>query len=571
MKKIISLLLVLAMFATLFAACGTTKPAETKGPAPAETKAAVPETEAAVPETEAQPEKVDLNAAPDLSGVTIRIMTNSSITSGVDYSTILPRWKQVEERTGCKIIWEVIDTDYDTVLNTRLAGDPSEAPDIVIAGSVTGAASYIDDGLFYNITKCYDECPNIKNFYTVTNPEMAKLMTYTDGGIYQFATATYISYDDYIESQSKDYIENHLWYRKDLAEAMGFTEPPKTIDDWYNLLVAAKEHYPDMNIFDTKKVHSSWSSLSVFAGSYGLQMNHNNAGNYFALTDDGVIFEPATDAAKAWLTEMSKWYAAGLLNDGYQTSELYTNGSAGITFASFWRGMRNHVTELLAENPEIEYQACPIPTVEGYERCFIAREPYGGTLAIVDNGDEEQCLNVAKFLDYSVYSTYGIACERLGPEGVVWEFDENGKVALTDDAKNYTSVEINGLGSYMWSKFPSVFSSEINNVYSQLFDSGAEDSTDIDPRLLEYEEQAYAATAENLSYSTQVFVVPYMNEDDQAEAQAILADLNTFTQEMMTAYIMGNKDINNFQTEFVDVLYDTFRLQDLLDIYNKYV
>lgn len=550
MKRLIGLLLVLVMMASMLMACSPT--------------ALKPNGGSNVQEV------TDKNAVPDLTGVTIRIMTNSSITSGVDYSTILPRWEQVAERTGCTIIWEVIDSDYYTVLNTRLVGDPSICPDIVMAGPVTSADSYIEDELFYNIKEAFPACPNIKSFYEETNPQMADLLTYTDGGIYQLAASTYLSYEDYLQTQNNNYTENHLWYRSDLAAKLGFTEPPETLDDWYNMLVAAKKAYPSMYIFDTKSVHSDWSSLSVFAGSFGLQMNHNNADNYFALKDGEVIFEPATDAAKAWMKEMNKWYKAGLLHDGSSTSQLYTNGAAGLTFSSFWRGMRNHVADLLASNPEVTYQAVAIPSVEGYERNFAARDPYGDTYAIVDNGDPEKCLKVAQFLDYAVYSIYGIACERLGPEGTAWEFNENGKVVLTENAKNYTSVELNSLGSYMWAKFPSVYSYEINSVYNTLYDTGATDAN-VDPRMLAYEQTAIEATKQNLSFSTEHFVAPYMSPEDQEEVRYILADLNTFTKEMITGYILGNKNIDKFQTEFVDVLYSTFRLQDLLDIYNKYV
>ena len=515
-------------------------------------------------------EEPDLYAVPDLTGVTIRIMTNSSITSGVDYATILPRWRQVEERTGCTIIWEVIDSDYSTVLNARLSGTATEAsPDIVMAGTVTGAASYIEDGLFYELTQCFDICPNMKKFYTETNPEMASIMTYTDGGIYQMASSTFVTYEDFLKYSSES-IENCMWYRSDLAAELGFTEPPVTVDDWYNMLVAAKAAYPDMYIFDTKAVHSSWSSLSILAGSYGLQMNHNNASNYFAVNDEGkVYYEPATEACKAWLAEAQRWYTAGLIHEGNSTSQLYTNGAAGLTFASFWRGMRNHVTELLAENPNSTYVACPTPIAEGYERHFAARDPYGSTYAIVDNGDEAHCRAVAQFLDYSVFSPYGIACERFGAEGFVWTFDENHNVTLLPDAATHTSIEMNASGSYMWSKFPSIFSYELNKLHSSIWADS--DEVQIDQRLLDYEETALAATVENMSLATPCFVPPYMSEEDQEDASFILADLRTFTSEMLTAYILGNKDLANFQTEFVDELYNTFHLQELLDIYQKYV
>ncbi|MBO4378239.1 MAG: hypothetical protein J5889_04705, partial [Clostridia bacterium] len=114
-----------------------------------------------------------------------------------------------------------------------------------------------------------------------------------------------------------------------------------------------------------------------------------------------------------------------------------------------------------------------------------------------------------------------------------------------------------------------IFSYELNKLHSSIWADS--DEVQIDPRLLDYEKTALAATVENMSLATPVFVPPYMSEEDQEDASFILADLRTFTSEMLTAYILGNKDLANFQTEFVDELYNTFHLQELLDIYQKYV
>ena len=62
----------------------------------------------------------------------------------------------------------------------------------------------------------------------------------------------------------------------------------------------------------------------------------------------------------------------------------------------------------------------------------------------------------------------------------------------------------------------------------------------------------------------------YMSSDDQATLNALTADIDTFTNEMLTRYILGTADLDNFQTEFVDVLYNKMNLQQVLDIHQGY-
>jgi hypothetical protein len=61
-----------------------------------------------------------------------------------------------------------------------------------------------------------------------------------------------------------------------------------------------------------------------------------------------------------------------------------------------------------------------------------------------------------------------------------------------------------------------------------------------------------------------------MTSEDQDTLNRLSADLGTFTDEMLSRYILGTADIDNFQTEFVDVLYNNLNLQQVLDIYQGY-
>lgn len=223
MKKMLCLLLTLVLALSLFAVCasGTAESTESKTPADA-------------------PVSEDSKTAdvPDLSGKTITLLTTDTWVSGISLSDILPKFKQIEERTGCTIVWDTAPggSDYDTLVQTRLTGDPSECPDIIMIGTSTSTLSkYIEDDLLYNIFNAFDVCPNIADFYNVYQPGLKGSFTFSDGGLYNLLANTYRNPED----QGKKVAvggDNAIWYRADIAAELGFDTYPTTIDELHELL-----------------------------------------------------------------------------------------------------------------------------------------------------------------------------------------------------------------------------------------------------------------------------------------------------------------------------------------------
>ena len=95
MKRVLCLLLAVIMAVGLFAGCSNTGSDSTGG------------------NKDFEP----YEGAPNLNGVPITILTENTWVSGINFSDILPRFKQIEERTGCTIVWETVagGTDYNTL------------------------------------------------------------------------------------------------------------------------------------------------------------------------------------------------------------------------------------------------------------------------------------------------------------------------------------------------------------------------------------------------------------------------------------------------------------------------
>ncbi len=522
---------------------------------------------------------LDTDTPPDLTGKTIKILTAESWLAGVtnaDQPTF-SRWKQVQERTGCTIIWETVASgeDYDTVLQTRLTGDPADCPDIVaLKTASTGVmAKYIEDGLLYDITKAYDVCPNIEKFYNEYRPDLKAAFTYTDGGIYNLLANVFRTSEER-NTLYGEVGENSLWYRGDIAAELGWTTYPKTIDELYKLLSDVKKAYPDMIPMHMWSM-ASWEGVYIFNASYGLHFNNEATGSYFYPDENGkVIFEPATDACKAWLTEMNKWFKEGLVyNIGSEDAKIGATAT-GTNFSGFYKNVHGLCEDLLQTvEPDAYFMYMPFPTKEGYETTISSRAQFSRAYLVIDNGDEDRCRAACQFMDYAWYSDYGIYCEIAGAEGEGWYLDKDGKFTINpyfaEAVVSGTLVqEMTGANTHFNGPSVSTYESKIAWENAKL---AAQDKLGIERAMnAEQEKNWKEISAINSKFYCDNYPTYYMEKKDQAQLNAWANDLNTFVNEMLSKYMLGTADLSKFQTEFVDVLYNKMHLTEVLAMYQQY-
>ena len=558
MKKAFCLLLVLVMVLNMFTACKGEELSATDG-----------KTEGISPLT-------DKNAIPDLTGYTITILTTDTWVSGLTISDVLPKFRQIEERTGCTIIWETAPSggDFSTVLQTRLTGDPSECPDVILLPTnTTTLAKYIDEGLLYDITKAYDYCPNIKAFYEESRTDLKGSFTYCDGGIYNLLSNVNISPDDQRKSIAETG-DNAIWYRADIAAELGWTTYPKTMSELYQLLSQVHQAYPDMvpmHMYDW----SGWESAKIFNSAYGLHFNNEECGTFFYPDENGTDqFEPALEATKEWLAEMNKWYREGLIVVGNSEEQKIGAAAKGVTFSGFYAGVTEMCeTALKKLEPDAYFMYMPFPKASQNDPTLMPRCDFYNSFAIVDNGDEEQCLATAQFLDYAFLSYYGMCSEVLGVEGEGWSLDENGKFCPNMDyvGKLLTGEEIREFsGANIHFNGPTTFNYEIGAAYRNARIQAREELGYEDPMSAEQKANWQEINEINVSYYQPAYPMFYMEEEDQDEYSRLYADIETYTQEMLERYILGTADLNNFENEFVATLYNRLQLQKVLDIQQKY-
>ncbi|WP_322176499.1 extracellular solute-binding protein [Acutalibacter caecimuris] len=216
-KKALSLLLVLCLLATLFAACGGKDNGNSSsGPAGNEGGAA---------------EDANFNA----TGYPI---VNEPVTltflyvkgAGLRDLNENSMFQEMEKVTNVHIDWQYAgDADWGEQKSLLLAG--GDLPDVFFGNNSLGDVDILTNlDLFVPLEDYIEEyCPNIKAAYEA-EPIMRKLITQPDGHIYTLSSKLPLR----PKACDVPYI-NQKW-----LDNLGL-EMPTTVDEWYNVLKAFKE------------------------------------------------------------------------------------------------------------------------------------------------------------------------------------------------------------------------------------------------------------------------------------------------------------------------------------------
>ena len=155
--------------------------------------------------------------------------------------------------------------------------------------------------------------PNYKR-YLAEYPEMRRVSTLADGGIYSFATI-----DKNGGDSAKQYI-NQQW-----LENLGL-EMPTTTDELYSVLKAFKEQDPNGN----GRADEIPMSLISGDGTKNFLMSafgYTTTGIEVDINTDEIVYVPETDNYREYLKYCNRLYAEGLLD-----KSMYSNKDADLAY-----------------------------------------------------------------------------------------------------------------------------------------------------------------------------------------------------------------------------------------------
>ena len=336
-----------------------------------------------------------------------------------------PWAKYVEEQTGITIEFQH-PTQGSEAEEFAVMLASGEYPDIIEYTWTTysgGAGAAINDGVIISLDDYMADATNLSKVIQ-EHPEIGKTIKSSGGNYYCFPCLRGL------ESPNKTEFSSGFLYRADALADLGFDQVPETIDEWEEVLRAAKAAGYSKP-FTTRKewVKDVWSAA------------YDNWGSFYV--DDGVVKNGLIeDSRKDFIQKMADWYAEGLLDNDWMQADKkstqtdFVSGNCILGYAPFGQGLGNYTKAMMEADPNFKEDyiqaAAPVTSTKGKNAKFSKMnniyDQSGASAAI-----SSQCKNVKAavwLLDW-LYSEEGQICYNFGIEGESYEM-KDGKPVYTD-------------------------------------------------------------------------------------------------------------------------------------------
>ena len=416
----------------------------------------------------------------------------------------------------------------------------NDLPDVVVGyfdGYKGGPGQAIKDGLIIDPTDLLEEhAPNLMRILEA-DPDIGKLMKNDEGQFIGFGAR--IS-NDVARGQGLAYAGPLI--RKDLLDKIGLSIP-ETVDEWYTVLKALKEAFPDL------EAPLGWSDMSNTA--HFLASAYNVPAKNFYVENGEVKYANIQPNYKEFLATMHQWYKEGLIHKDFATHEytdyalpMFQNGKfAAAPMHLYWYGV-------IAPDlpPDWELAAAPLPVLyKGQHLNFRADSGWGVRMQdtkyiTTRNKDPERTI---EFFDY-LFSDEGKLLTNWGLEGESYQM-VNGQPEFTEAYK----ADIARMG-YLYT--PNVLKQRVDHRMN----------------LMQYplplQQEAFALWSSQADTSMMLPPGISFTAEEQAENTKIMTDVNTYSDEMYLKFIMGVEPLDKFD-EYVKRV-EAFGIGKVLANYN---
>lgn len=358
-KKLIALLLVSAMAASVFTGCGSKqenaagKKAENNEAKPTQTTEAEAETEAAADPFGKYEEGLTLRGAWLDTGGTVFVPGNPDYDSA-EKNVFITAYK---ENLGIDVVYDWVSSDadaYNTKWNMAMA--QNDLPDFGMVYEEQ-YKMLLDAGLVMDMTDLYEKYASDKY----------KEFLAADGG----ATLGYSTQNGRmmglpITGAQPDSVA--LFYiRQDWLDKVGM-QVPKTMDE----LVAVAQAFVD-NKLGGKDTYGLVGSKESFGLDLGFQGFLNGYGAYpdsWIMDASGkLIYGTTMEQTKAGLLKLQEMYSKGLINKDFAVTdktiakEDVAAGKVGIAYGTYF--LASGVSDSATKDPEANWVITEIPTADG--------------------------------------------------------------------------------------------------------------------------------------------------------------------------------------------------------------
>ena len=331
--------------------------------------------------------------------------------------------------------------------------------------------------------------------------------------------------------------------RMDFLAGLGL-EIPETLDDWARALEGFSSQYGaglGLPSGGMTKFASIESNFGITSGMY--QVNEE------------VKFGQAEQGFQDYLTMMNEWFTKGyickdffseaLSASSYMTDQnLISSGAAGIFFGNL-NTADAYAGQILDENAEVEPLAYPVSGGEKNHFASVGTPMLWGVVS-TDCGNPELAI---RFLNY-YFTEEGQMLANYGVEGLTYEMEDS-KPVFTDIIRNNPEGMNLDVALTLYTCGTGSICTLVNNdknlsLYSDLQNAAV---------------ASWRAQVDNANIILSVSMTP----DEASEYYSLMSDIQTYYEQAVPEFIMGNRDLAAFDA-YVDTM-NSMGLDRCIEIY----
>lgn len=503
----------------------------------------------------------------------ITVTAAGPMPSGCEDWSQLAVIDEYANRLGIRLDCDFYETDWETQLTLKVAGD--ELPDMLIDCSmnVSDVNEWGGEGYFLDLSQYMDLMPNLKAYFD-QYPELEAYCTTSDGHIYGLPKLKV----DMTDRLTRSFI-NKQW-----LDNLGLSMPT-SIDEYYDVLVAFKEQDANGNGDPDDEIPLLFTSDSggytalekTLLDAYGI---FTTDPNYVLQADESGKVELANinDTYKEYLKFMHRLYAEGLMEQEAFTitGDEITTKQQGDVYGSFGCGSAPFVMA----NKDISYDANWMALSGMSSELHPKREasiasPVQNSILVAVNGNTEYPEALARFIDY-FYTEEGMLSATKGYDGVTFDM-------VQDDLLGTEVPEMripDGYTSGEEFRYKGAILNEALNLVEKNIDRQA--MFESDREVLEkpefVEKYGWAARVIDAFKSDDVtgveaYPVVSYTSDEVEERGAVYKDITTYLKQARAQFITGELDLDKDWDTYVNTL-NQMNLGRLLEIeqaaYDRY-
>ncbi|MDQ0224460.1 extracellular solute-binding protein [Metabacillus niabensis] len=446
-------------------------------------------------------------------------------------------YQELEKITGTKVEFKHPSgegSDITEQFNLMVAS--GKLPDVIEYNWRTvpnGPDQAIEAGTIIRLNELIEHyAPNLTK-YLNENPEVKKMVTTDEGNIYTFP---------FLRGDESLMVFLGMIIRQDWLDKLNL-EVPTTISEWEEVLTAIKNGDPNGNgkadeIPPIVQLND-FKYIGAFVGAYGIHAQFYN--------DNGTVKYGAIQPEfKDFLTTMNSWYEKGLLDPDFSAVDFklmdakVTNDQLGSFFGFSGGGIGKYTGLMEEKNPDFKLIPAPNPSLKEGEKAATGHleHAYSGMHSAAISGTAENPEEIVKWLDYA-YSEEGHMLFNFGIEGKSYEMIDGNPTYTEEITNNPDGLPMTqALGKYIRASYggPLIQDKRYLEQYYELPEQ--KDAVKI-----------WGETAEN-----KINMPPTtLNVEESEEFNSIMSDINTYYDETVINFIMGEEPLDHFD-DFVETL-----------------